>query len=273
MTDWLEQVPMPTPLYTAENCRPAYQLNWSVSLFWRAPAPGVAGWLERLQRATESDGVRILEHRLKSPVTSQFLVSTRPETAPPQIIRSLKGRLQYLLRDDVPKAFHRNYSIYSVGSVRRDDVEVYVQSQLDHHVMADARLQERLSRYQIVRPEIDLSAVQRSSHGEYSYNLHLVLVHAERWNEIDDEVLTTVHGMVLRVSRSKRHRLSRTGILTDHVHLVLGCEFITSPLGIALGYLNNLAYAQGMRRVYQYGFYVGTVGEYDLGVVRRNLGA
>ena len=55
------------------------------------------------------------------------------------------------------------------------------------------------------------------------------------------------------------------------VHLVLGCQPTESPLEVALGYLNNLAYVQEMRRVYQYGFYVGTVGEYDLGAIRRSL--
>ena len=56
----------------------------------------------------------------------------------------------------------------------------------------------------------------------------------------------------------------------SHVHVLLGCNLAESPQEVALGYLNNLAYAQEMRRVYQYGFYVGTVGEYDLGAVRGN---
>jgi len=53
------------------------------------------------------------------------------------------------------------------------------------------------------------------------------------------------------------------------VHLLLGCKLTESPLDVALGYLNNLAFVQGMQRVYQFGFDVGTVGEYDLGAVRR----
>jgi hypothetical protein len=77
--------------------------------------------------------------------------------------------------------------------------------------------------------------------------------------------------MVLKASSAKRHRLSRAGILADHVHLLLGCNLAESPQEVALGYLNNLAYAQQMRPVYQYGFYVGTVGEYDLGAIRRIL--
>ena len=42
-----------------------------------------------------------------------------------------------------------------------------------------------------------------------------------------------------------------------------------SPEEIALAYMNNLAFAHGMRPVYQFGYYVGTFGEYDMAAVRR----
>jgi REP element-mobilizing transposase RayT len=261
---------MPAPLYTAENCRAAYQLNWSVSIFWRTP-PREMEWFDSLKASTQPDGVRILEHRFKSVDVSQFLVSTRPDSAPPQIIRSLKGRLQYLLREQLPKAFHRNYSIHSVGSANLAAVEEYVGSQLEHHRMADQRAQLLLAKHQIHCPQVDLSLSMRGSHGEYHYNLHVVLVHEERWTEVRDDVLTAIREMLLKASRAKGHRLSRVGILADHVHLLLGCNLAESPQEVALGYLNNLAYAQKMRPVYQYGFYVGTVGEYDLGAIREKL--
>jgi hypothetical protein len=53
--------------------------------------------------------------------------------------------------------------------------------------------------------------------------------------------------------------------------LELGCGLEDSPLEVALSYVNNLAYTQGMKPVYQFGFYVGTFGEYDLGAIRRHL--
>ena len=40
---------------------------------------------------------------------------------------------------------------------------------------------------------------------------------------------------------------------------------------MALAYLNNLAYAHGMKEMYCRGYYVGTFGEYDMGAVRRAL--
>jgi REP element-mobilizing transposase RayT len=233
--------------------------------------PRETEWLVALKAATEADGVRILEHRFRNPEISQFLTSTTPDSAPPQIVRSLKGRLQYLLREQLPKAFRRNYSIHSVGSADLTAVEAYVAAQLEHHRMADDRVQLRLAKHQIHCPEVDLSLPVRGSHGEYHYNLHIVLVHAERWTEVRDDALTAIREMVMKASRTKGHRLSRAGILADHVHLLLGCNLNEAPQEVALGYFNNLAYAQGMRPVYQYGFYVGTVGAYDLGAIRRNL--
>src|SRR5438105_7535991 len=95
----------PDPIYTADNVRIAYELRWSVAVFWKQPAPLPSSWLQPLQQATEPDGVRILEHRFTKDNVSQFLVSTKPHVAPAQCLRSVKGRLQYLVRGTLPKAF------------------------------------------------------------------------------------------------------------------------------------------------------------------------
>ena len=44
-------------------------------------------------------------------------------------------------------------------------------------------------------------------------------------------------------------------------HLV-GCPIEAAPEEVALGFLNNLAHAHEMKPIYQYGGFVGTVGEY-----------
>lgn len=113
-----------------------------------------------------------------------------------------------------------------------------------------------------LEPDVDLSQMQRTSHGVFWYNLHLVFVHRERWNEVRHEILARVQSMVLAVAKKKSHRLARAGILPDHVHLVLGCPFDMSPCEVALGFLNNFAFVHGMKPVYQFGAFVGTVGEY-----------
>jgi hypothetical protein len=99
-------MPPLSPIYTLDNCHAAYQLNWSLSVFWHQP-PTAADWLDALQTATEPDGVRVLEHRLADERMSQFLVSTKPAVSPQALVRSVKGRLQYLVRGERPKAFQR----------------------------------------------------------------------------------------------------------------------------------------------------------------------
>jgi len=259
---------MPDPLYTAANCEAAYQLDWSYSLFWRQSPAGFS-WLSPLQRATERDGVRVLEHQFDTPNVSKFLVSTTPCVRPRVIAQRVKGRLQHLLRRESPEAFRRNYALRSVGSTRREKLDRYLESQLEHHPMVDPRLQERLKEYQIVCPEVDLAQPSRTSHAIYWYNLHLVMVNDWRSIEVRHEVLSALREMILKASKRKSHCLSRAAIVPDHIHVTLRCGLEESPEEVALSYMNNLAYACGMKAVFKLSYYVGTFSEYDLGVIPR----
>jgi hypothetical protein len=103
---------------------------------------------------------------------------------------------------------------------------------MQHHPMADPRIETLLAPFQFTDDRLDLGRPRRSSHGEFIYNLHLVAVHEQRFAEVD---------------------------------------VAESPLDVGLSYLNNLAYAHGMRPRYQFGYYVGTFGPYDMNAVRRHL--
>lgn len=259
---------MPQALYTADNCRPAYQLRWSLALFATAQLPSSESWLPALMAVVERDGVRILEQSLKAPNVWFFVLSTKPSVPPMKIVKSVKGRLQHLIRGDVPNVFRRNFSLTSVGDVRRQMVEAYVAGQLGHHRMADDRVQQQLKDFQVEFADVDLAQAVFSSHGQYRHNLHLVLVHEQRWREVRRERLEITRDMVIGAARKKQHRLSRLSVFTDHLHLTLGCGYGESPEAVALGYLNNLAFAHGMKEVYAHGYYAGTFGEYDMGAVR-----
>ncbi len=255
----------PIAIYTPDNCGTAFQLNWALSLFWHMPADN-CDWLVELQQATEADGVRILRHNFLQPGVSQFLVSTRPEVAPERIVWSVKGRLQHAVRRQRPKAFRRNYGLRSIGSATRETVEQYVRSQVAHHPMADPRVEEVLRAVQIDDPSVDLSVPRRSAHGLYWYNLQVCFMNDGRCMEIRPEPLLRVREMIVKSAAKRGHLLSTGGIVADHIHLTLGCNVEESPADVALSYMNNLAYACGMKRVFAFGFYVGTCGEYDLGV-------
>lgn len=163
---------MPTPIYTGDSCTPAYQLRWSLALFARVDLPPAETWCESLASVTEADDVRLLEHRFKPPNVWLFLLSTKPSVAPPQIIWSVKGRLQNLIQQTHSKAFRRNFSLTSIGDVKREAVEAYVADQLGHHHMVDERVQERLTQFQLTFPDVDLSQPVFSAHGQYIYNIH-----------------------------------------------------------------------------------------------------
>ncbi len=211
---------MPEPLYTLATCQPAYQLRWSLALFAEQPIPEPTEWLESLRATTERDGVRLLEHHAQGNV-QLFLLSTRPDVSPPQIVKSVKGRLQNAIQERAPKAFRRNFRLTSLGDANREMVEAYVAGQLGHHHRADERVDRMLADFQFEFPEVDLSLPQRSAHGEYLYNLHVVLVHAERWSEVRRDRLQTTSDMIVRCGLAKRHRLSRLSLLADHIHLTL----------------------------------------------------
>lgn len=181
----------------------------------------------------------------------------------------VKGRLQRLIREQMPNAFRRNYGLRSVGSTRREKLEHYLQSQLERHPMADPRVQEPLKKYQIHHPRVDLSAARRTSHAIYWYNLHLVVVNDERYREVRDEALQGMRDAILKVSRERGHLLSRAAIVPDHVHLLLGCRLEESPEEVALIYLNSMAEACGRKAVFKPSYFVGTFSEYDLGVIPR----
>jgi len=259
---------MPAPIYTAENCKAAYQLDWVYSLFWRKP-PGELEWLEELKKLTEQDGIRLLQHTFEEPNVSKLLVSTKPEVSPLKIAQRIKGRLQHLIRERLPDAFRRNYAIRSVGSTKRENLERYLQSQLRHHPMADARIVERFEKYQINNADVDLSQPSETAHARYWYNLHVAFVNEERWRDVRESRLATVRDMVVKASAAKAHWLSRGAIVADHVHLIMRCGLSESPQEVALSYMNNVAYALGMKPDLQFSYFVGTFGEYDLGVIPR----
>lgn len=77
------------PIYTGKNTNAAYQLNWTLALFGKGELPDPNTFLDELKDAVEVDGLRILSFNQRSENTLQFLISTRPESAPSEIVRSI----------------------------------------------------------------------------------------------------------------------------------------------------------------------------------------
>jgi REP element-mobilizing transposase RayT len=259
------------PIYTPKNTASAFQLNWSVSLFGKADFPPPVQWLDQLRADTEQDGVRILEARLARPHVGQFFVSARPDLPPSEIVRSVKGRWQYLIRNQYPSAFRRNYFIGSVGDANCRALDHYIAGQTAKHPMVDAAVQKRLQSLQFHDPAINLEQVRTSSHGCFVYNLQVVVENLDGLNDIRESVLIDSRAIIIRTAAKKKWRLSRIGILSNHYHVLLGAYVTASPESIALAIMNNLAYVQGMKAVLRFSYYVGTFGPYDRNAIRRHV--
>lgn len=256
------------PTYTKINCTAAYQLLWSLTVFFRHPTTPQT-YFDALKKITEKDGIRILKEDRVTPQMTRFFISSKPFINPQQIIRSVKGRLQHLIREIHPKALKRNYSIISIGRVKGKIIENYVANQHAHHVMAEDSTQKKFAEFLITNKNVDLMQRQQSSHGQYIYNLHLVLVHESRWMNTNRRDLKIIHTLVPKICERRGFRLSQLSILADHLHCTLGCPMDISPGEVALSFLNNSAYALKLGPIYKYSFYVGTFGPYDHGILSR----
>ena len=262
-----------TPIYRPENCQSAFQLNWSVAVFGLHDFSPKTTWYEQLKIATEADGVRILEVYIPQPRVAQFFVSTRPDLAPSDIVRLLKGRWQDILRSMHAKSFRRNYFIGSVGNANSETLNSYVARQTDKHRMADDRVNAKLAAFQFHDSNVVLDEERISGHGKFVYNLQVVVENVGGWNETRDDVLTASRDMIVRAANSKGWRLARIGLLCNHIHILLGCAVTESPESVALSILNNLAHVQGMKPAYRFSYYVGTFGKYDRNAVRNRVSA
>jgi hypothetical protein len=118
---------------------------------------------------------------------------------------------------------------------------------------------------------IDLSAVRYSAHGQFIYNLHIVIENADHLPDAREETLVATRRMLTRACAQKGWLLSRIGMASNHLHVLLGCDVSEAPRGVALSLLNNLAYAQGMIAAYEFSYYIGTFGNYDRDAIRRML--
>ena len=256
------------PIYTAQNTCSAYQLNWSLSLFGKSELPAPNLWQDSLAPAVEADGVRILNCTTPSANVIQFLISSKPSIAPSSIVRSVKGRLQYLIRDEIPKAFRRNYHIQSIGEANNKVLDGYISKQTAKHPMADARVQALLEAIQFHDPKVDLAKANIGTYGQYLNSIHVVIENADGWNEIRESQLKRVRDIIAGSARKKSWQLSRIGLLANHIHILLGAAVTETPESVTISLMNNIAYVYEMTPILKFSYYVGTFGGYDRGAVR-----
>ena len=156
----------------------------------------------------------------------------------------------------------------TVGHNCREDVEAYIASQVDAACFADPSFRDMLKEFTTIREDVDLSLPTESLHGRYWYNLHLVLVNAERYPVVVDRRLAGARFLLqdcgtqgLQDFAAFRHARP------------LACRAARQHRGIPAGNRPGLSeqpcLRPGASADWACTFYVGTFGEYDMWAIRR----
>jgi putative transposase len=254
--------------YTDHNLCPAYKLRYSWSGF---PAKGSEfpgspppSLLSETRSFWAQDGLHLLEHSWSHSLI-QLTFSTLPSVSPVHLAARAKGRLQHAMRmDDIAANFARNYSIRSLGENIRETVESYISDQVHKADLADPKYREGLQHCVVENHDLDLSTPTRTSSGVAWYDLHVVFVTADRFRIDSRSTAVKIRDASRRTAADNGYGLSRLSVMPDHMHMLVRGNPRESPQEISLSFQNRTEQAVGNFRLWQFGFYVGTVGDYSL---------
>ena len=266
--------PTPSALYIPHNLTPACCLRYDWTGWPTAGTalpPQTAAIAHDVAGLWKQDGLRLLEVHA-TPEKVQLLFSVTPQTSPVFFCTRVKGRLQHALRKKgTPVDFSRKVSFRSLGENITREVQGYLRKQVGKEGFADPRFEKVMRAFTMVCDNVALAALSESNSGRYWYNLHLVLVVADRFRITNPEKLGQLRDAAFAVAAESGYRIAALSVMPDHVHMAVRGNIECSPEIIALAFQNGLARAAGCR-MWQDGYYVGTFSEYDLDVIRRIAG-
>ena len=209
----------------------------------------------------EHDGLHLLEHAF-TPHEIRLVVSAGPDLAPVDVARLLKGRLQHAMRKAaVPVNFSRKVALRAIGHNTRVVVERYIRNQLRQTELADSRYRDALQRHSFAQREVDLAQPSETNSGRYWFNLHVVLVTANRFR-----MGSEVAGRISTACRLPA--VAKCAVMPDHLHLAVKADPAKSPTHVARSFQELTATATGMLGFWLDTFYVGTFGEYGMEATR-----
>lgn len=257
------------PIYTNSNVRPVHNLRFDWT-GWPSTAPLAAADLsaaiEACRAPWQAEGIAPDTFRTREGMV-QILAATTPAVSPVFFAHRIKGRLQHALRQvGAAAAFRRKVSVRSLGGNTREVVEAYVDRQAGKSDYVDPRFKEFLGHFALSDDSVHLEAASPTAHGRYWYNLHLVVVVADRRYPVTrTENFRKLRRACAAIADKNGYGISRLAVMPDHIHIALRGVVEESPEDIALAYLNNLSYVMGYNRCWSREYYVGTFSEYGMG--------
>ena len=223
----------------------------------------IAGW--------QGDG---MELKAQDASAARIMLTFRaaPHVAPVLLAQRAKGRLQHAFRTAGASVdFSRKVSVMSLGENLTDTVEQYIRDQLVHADLADPRYRRMLAEAAFEDPSVSLDEPAATHSGRYGYNLHIVLVTADRSRLARAESMLGLRDKTLAAALQAGFAVKMLAVMPDHLHVAVRGWPEQSPQEIGLAIQNTTAEIAGYR-LWQDGFYVGTFGAYALDLVRRRAG-
>ena len=207
------------------------------------------------------------------------LVSLRPEHQVAKTIQAIKtnaSREWNMKFELVPPTWARGYLARSVGHVRINAVQKYLEQQSAHHCY-DSRI---LPPVYVYRAETPITLT--SPHACFDLNHHLVLATHHRKGIFTSSLGKELSDYWLGVARKHRFAIDRVSVVPDHVHMLVRIMPSMSIEECALLLMNNGQYfigknypqtliASGVNQLWQASAYAGTCGEYTSGLIQKWL--
>jgi len=202
----------------------------------------------------------------------QLAFSTTPIVVPTLFVARVKGRLQHALRlAGTPVKFSRKVAYRSIGDNHTADVEDYIAQQVDKEQFVDPRFAAMLRRFTVVDESVALNQPSESNSGRYWYNLHAVLVVADRARIRSEADFAKFDRALVATATKHDYQLAARAWMPDYLHVALRGNIAESPAEIALAFMNNTAFVMGQNAIWQHGFYSGTFSRYDVRALRGRV--
>ena len=225
---------MPEPLYTADNCRIAYQLHWSLTLFARAgrgrtkPSGG-----NRCNKPSNETAFAFSNssRRNRKLASCLSVASLRPRR------RISSGRSK-----DGSNTLSAKLSRSFGGGITRSPASATLtMSHCRPTSAARCSTTPRLIHGLRISRRRHNSSIRTSilpgcgqCNGRFTHSLHLVLENAGRLCDSREEWLAASLAMVSEACGKKGWLLSRLGLVGNHLHVLAGCDVaharVMSPL-------------------------------------------
>ncbi len=258
-------------IYTAQNLDLPHALFYSWT-GWPEQGTTFAGSLSQerkveLMAAWQHDGFTP-ESLVITATKAHLTCAVTPDITPVFYAARAKGRLQHALRQaGMPCAFSRKASVRALGKNITHVVQAYIRNQLEHVELADPRYRKRLAEAAYDDPKVQLENPVELNRSRYWYNLHIVLVVANRFRLGGASLLSGLHECFQAISQQAGLQLRSFAIMPDHVHLAVQGDPARSPRELGTLFQNASARVAGCR-LWQDDFYVGTFSEYDMSAIQ-----